>query len=1072
MQTFFLDKQDIVRVTGERFYKRGYDYYKKGRVYGLNYNPSIKSWRAHVRGTETYNVRVFFFEKDDLESSCDCPAYATHYTCKHIAAVLFAIGDDSWKNLQEDDDFSVFESAEQWESETFASRILDSFATKPARTQVARQPLEVQYTLISRINPHNQKHSLEIGLKIGTNKLSEVKNIRELLSRVKKGKGYMVTPTFHYAPENQEWQVEDRAILQQLIAILEHEALYESAYGSPIHDKKTLLLPPKLADDVLEAVSNQNHVFETNQKEKYEAIEFHRSMQKLKFHIEKPENGNFQLDVSDLEKYKFYESYNYLFAEGVFYQLSAGQAAIANQIYGMLPYQQGRSQVIANQNMEQFLSQVVPKFEELGEVTFAANTAAFLTSAPLKTKVFLEEENNSLIANIEFHYGDQVIYPYLPRPLNGLIIKRDGREEQKTIEALEKAGFLFMQNRFQLFHSEKIYFFLKEKLADLQETTDIRVSAGVKAMFSGTPSAFETKIEVDENSGMLDLTFDMNGIDHAEVIAIMEAMIEKKKFYRIPNGALLNLEEDAFTSLRKLTQNLQLKKEDIKEGELHLPAAKSLQIEDALHMEKGTYSQSFEILLQRLKHPEQLTFPVPEGLQATMRDYQLDGYQWLKSLSFYQLGGILADDMGLGKTLQTICYLLSEKNDRPENFKSIVVTPASLLYNWEKEIEKFAPSLTSLVIAGNKAQREALIEQANEYDILITSYPLLRKDTDLYEDTAFHSMVLDEAQAIKNDKTLTAKAVRKISARNRFALSGTPIENSLGELWALFETVSPSLLPGKQDFLAMEPAYISKVTRPFILRRLKKDVLHELPDKIETVQYSELTTGQKKVYAAYLEKMQSKIAETIETKGFQRGKLEILAGLTRLRQVCCHPSLFLENYQGKSGKQEQLLELLRELKQNGKRVLIFSQFSSMLTILAKTFEEENLEAFYLDGSTSSKDRLKMVDRFNAGEKSAFLISLKAGGTGLNLTGADTVILYDLWWNPAIEEQAAGRAHRMGQKNVVQVIRLIATGTIEEKIYQLQQKKRALVDQIIQPGESMLSALSEEELKELLQLNIS
>lgn len=373
------------------------------------------------------------------------------------------------------------------------------------------------------------------------------------------------------------------------------------------------------------------------------------------------------------------------------------------------------------------------------------------------------------------------------------------------------------------------------------------------------------------------------------------------------------------------------------------------------------------------------------------------------------------------------------------------------------------------VISGTKQERENLLKDTSGFDVLVTSYQLLRQDLEYYHGQTFSVMILDEAQAIKNDATKTARAVKSVSAGKRFALSGTPIENSLDELWSIFDAVLPGLFPAKRFFKQWPQEKVSRICRPFILRRVKQDVLHELPEKIEHVHTCELTDDQKKLYLGYLERIQGETKQVLEEEGLQKGRMKILAGLTRLRQLCCHPSLFLENYEGGSGKLTELLELVQHSLENRQRILIFSQFSSMLKKIRKQLEARGKDVFYLDGQTPSKDRVYMTERFNRGEKDIFLISLKAGGTGLNLTGADTVILYDLWWNPAVEDQAAGRAHRMGQKNVVQVFRMITRGTIEEKIHKLQQKKKALIENVIQPGETMLSSLSEEEIKELLEM---
>ena len=399
----------------------------------------------------------------------------------------------------------------------------------------------------------------------------------------------------------------------------------------------------------------------------------------------------------------------------------------------------------------------------------------------------------------------------------------------------------------------------------------------------------------------------------------------------------------------------------------------------------------------------------------------------------------------------------------------LVVAPASLTYNWANEFARFAPHLRVLIAAGQKEERANMLADMNQADVIVTSYPLLRRDLDMYLGRTFHTLILDEAQAIKNSSSQTAQAVKQIQAPRRFALTFTPVENSLDELWSIFEAIFPGLFPSYRKFRDLPPERIARMVRPFILRRLKKDVLEELPDRIETVQRSELTVEQKKLYAAYLSQLQDETSKDMEENGFQKNRIKILAGITRLRQLCCHPALFVEGYQGDSGKMEQLLETIQDCLAAGKRILIFSQFASMLNLIRQTLAAQGRNLFYLDGQTPSQSRVDMCRRFNEGEGELFLISMKAGGTGLNLTGADTVILYDLWWNPAVEEQAIGRAHRMGQKQVVQVIRLITEGTIEEKILELQQRKKDLIAEVIEPGDGGSTTLSEQDIRELLMV---
>ncbi len=477
------------------------------------------------------------------------------------------------------------------------------------------------------------------------------------------------------------------------------------------------------------------------------------------------------------------------------------------------------------------------------------------------------------------------------------------------------------------------------------------------------------------------------------------------------------------------------------------------------NFEQVQFTKEFLEMAAYLAQPER--FPLPEFRVTTpLRDYQQIGVKWLSMLDTYGFGGILADDMGLGKTLQTISFLTSRLS---EDSKVLILAPSSLIYNWLEEFNRFAPELDVAVVHGTREQREEII--ANRKQILVTSYPSFRQDVELYKQERFDYLILDEAQVMKNAQSKIAQLLREFEVGNCFALSGTPIENHLTELWSIFQIVLPGLLPNKQAFSKMTAKELARTIQPFVLRRHKEDVLRELPDLIEVNVLNELTDEQKTVYLAQLQQMQSQVLGATDAQ-INRSKIEILSGITRLRQICDTPSLFLDSYKGESGKLNSLRELLIQLKEGNRRVLIFSQFRNMLEQIESQLEEIGLTSYTLTGSTPANQRQEMTRAFNAGSRDAFLISLKAGGVGLNLTGADTVILVDLWWNPAVEAQAISRAHRMGQTEMVECYRLITRGTIEEKILELQENKRNLVKTVLDGNESR-SQLNAEDIREIL-----
>jgi SNF2 family DNA or RNA helicase len=474
-----------------------------------------------------------------------------------------------------------------------------------------------------------------------------------------------------------------------------------------------------------------------------------------------------------------------------------------------------------------------------------------------------------------------------------------------------------------------------------------------------------------------------------------------------------------------------------------------------------------------------LTFSeVPKPIKATLRSYQREGVNWLERLRSMYLNGVLADDMGLGKTLQAIVAL--SQHAKTSKATSLIVCPTSLLYNWKEEFHKFNPTLKTIVIDGVPSHRKKMIELVDAYDVVITSYTLLQKDIESYRPINFSYAILDEAQHIKNRGTRNARSVKMIQADHRLILSGTPIENSLDELWSLFDFLMPGFLSTYDRFMEkyirvvgeeqqQNLEYLRKKVAPFIMRRMKSDVLDDLPPVSELVYHCQLSEVQQQLYRSYAQSARDELVKLVEKEGFDRVQIHVLATLTRLKQICCHPAIFAKEKAepGDSAKYDMLLDLLQTLVEGGHKTVIFSQYTRMLHIMREDFEQMGIKYAYLDGS--SKNRLEVVNQFNEDKSiSVFLVSLKAGGTGLNLVGADTVIHYDMWWNPAVESQATDRVHRMGQKNSVSAYKLITLGTIEEKIAEMQKRKKGLVKKVVSCDDEAIAKLTWEDVLELLK----
>ena len=611
---------------------------------------------------------------------------------------------------------------------------------------------------------------------------------------------------------------------------------------------------------------------------------------------------------------------------------------------------------------------------------------------------------------------------------------------------------------------------LDEGMEEFRSLGEIRLSGSVKALTIRRPP--EISMGVSASDGWLTLTVDTGDLTGGELLKVLDAYTQKKKYYRLKNGEFLKLSDDGFMTIETIREGLSLGKAELAKKTILLPSFRALYLDQALR-EDGHISlkrdSGYKALIRGMKSVEDSDYDVPSSFTGELKAYQKTGYRWLRTLDHWGFGGILADDMGLGKTIQVIALLLSAAQEGT----SLIVCPASLIYNWEHELYRFAPSLKTATAAGTMSERRELLARMEEYQVVITSYELLKRDQEWYEKQKFRFQIIDEAQCIKNAATKSAKAVKAVRARTRFALTGTPVENHLGELWSIFDYLMPGFLFSYQKFRRLYEIPIVKegnetaasnlrrLIGPFVLRRLKKDVMKELPEKVEKIVYSAFSGEQKKLYGASVLRLKEEVESGEE-------KFKILSGLTRLRQICCDPSLCYENYRGGSAKLDTCMDVIAGAVPAGHRILLFSQFSSMFPLMEKRLSESGIDSFTLTGSTPKEERNRLAARFNAGEAQVFLISLKAGGTGLNLTGADFVILYDPWWNAAAENQASDRAHRIGQRRQVTVVRLISKGTVEENILRLQESKRELADRIVTTGTVSLAGLNREEILRLLE----
>ena len=558
------------------------------------------------------------------------------------------------------------------------------------------------------------------------------------------------------------------------------------------------------------------------------------------------------------------------------------------------------------------------------------------------------------------------------------------------------------------------------------------------------------------------MKLDIEGVDSSEYREIFSSYKNNNRLYRMKNGAYLDLKDNDLEQAFKLIDILNIYNDF---DNMKIPNNKAIYLEKLIEDEDLSFvngSKYVSNVIKKFDKVKSKNYEIPKDLNATLRDYQVSGFEFFKTLSDYQFGGILADEMGLGKTIQTIAFLLSNKDK-----KSIVITPTALIYNWKNELEKFAPTLKVGLLHAAKSEREKILDNIDNYDVILTTYTTYKNDIDKYKNINFDYCIIDEAQNIKNPDAIITKAIKNVNAKVRFALTGTPIENNLMELWSIFDFIMPGYLYNKSKFKSIfvnndkNIIELKNLIKPFILRRTKKEVITELPDKIEQKIIIDLEKEHKRAYKGYVNLITRKIKEN------NQDNITVFSYLTKLRQLCLSPELMVKNYQGKNSKLDVLINIIND--SSDEKILVFSQFTKVLEVIGKRLNEENILYSYLDGKASAKDRVKLVEEFNTNNNKVFLISLKAGGTGLNLTSANIVVHFDPWWNPAVEDQASDRAHRIGQKNVVNVIKLIAKGTAEERVINLQETKKELIEDVINgnlDNSSTLKNLSKDDIIDL------
>jgi len=993
--------------------------------------------------------------KEVIGSYCSCLDFEKNeftkdnYCCKHLVASFYSF----LRNIDDDDELRA--------------KIENSLKPKKNKSKIKEENNDDLLSLLIgdtqkeklkfeiTINKNNWSSKLQAELKIGfksnSNKLYQIRDINQFLVSLYNRVPIKYGKEFVFDIKRQCFSYEDKRLIKFIYNIknmAEHDRNFKR-HQDKLIDGKTLTIPDIMFKEFL-------HIIKKNRIYLGDGF-FYRILESEIIEDDMPipfsllnKKDSIVLEASNGLPEALTQN------EDVFLYGTTIYIPSIEQCERLSPYLNifnATSKISFNKNQEnKILKELIPSIQKITtDLTLSKEIRNKVIIGPVNFRFYFDKDKEiSLLFKVSYEghefnyfeeYTDKVIY-------------RDTNKEHEVLGIIRSLGFEEVDGKLYFFRDDAdVFKFFKYEIEKLQRYGEVFYSERFKGIKDIKKSDFKGDVRKGKFN-YFEFEFNISNISEYEVSKILRSFRDNLKYYKLENGEFLDLEDANLKEALTLIDNLLLE-DELLNNSIQVPMNKGAYLEDYLEDKELRFIESCDEIKElkgRLKNIKDKFFELPFGLQANLREYQKNGYNWFRTLDYLAFGGILGDEMGLGKTIQAITLLLS----KPDS-KTLIIAPTSLIYNWKNEFKKFAPSMKIGISNGIKEEREVLIKNYKDYDVILTTYNLLRRDAELY-DMEFDYCILDEAQNIKNQASLSAKSVKEIKSRVRFALTGTPIENSLMELWSIFDFIMPGYLYDEKKFvtryhrrLEEGPEILEELNRlvkPFILRRYKKNVIKELPDKIEKRLLVPLSDEQKVVYETYANYVKDLIQKKVEDFEFSKSKIEILSYITKLRQICLDPSVTMDNYVGTSGKIDALIELLEQSIEEGHKILVFSQFTSVLKNIGNILKEKSFLFSYLDGKVSSINRMKMVDEFNNGEIPIFLVSLKAGGTGLNLTSADIVIHFDPWWNPAVEDQATDRAHRIGQKNVVEVIKLISSGTIEEKIVELQDSKRELINKIL------------------------
>lgn len=991
------------------------------------------------------NVQINY-ALDDQDINCDCRFFQEKSYCEHLAAVeYFLKHDPEGQELLNSLSQERQEAQKRVERQSFGSLFLDTLTMNEsqqehfslsAEGEQSSYANEIWWTLRIRRLPDQRSYI--------------IRDIRSFLKLVSQESYYQIGKQYYEQLSLGQFDEASQELIAFLWRLTPDTSAQDLAFLFP-NQGRHLGIPSGFFEEGLTLLNNlaafrlgigsksYSHIAVSYLRPEHGLVRFevlvHQKAIELKV-IEKP--------------FLTFFDQRYLFENGHFYDLDRKQQKLLTALKTLPLADDLARHVFFELDEQDKLAASLLDLKHLGPVAapkaFDQRDFKVSFSFDVKDDRILLLNTSLVIEGTDFIVSSLMQLKELPLAINY-------RAKAQLLTVIEEEGFGHGLGGSKLLASQTdLVDFFQKTLPRFRQQGTVKLSDALNSR----QVVEHPQLRIERQGGLLEVSFDFTQLQEEDIDQALDALFANQSYFMAPSGQVVVFDQET----QKISKTLEeLRARSLSDGRVQLDSLAALQLSEALSdSNQVTFSQDFAQLARDLRHPE--AFPLPEiKLNASLRDYQLRGIQWLLMLNHYGFGGILADDMGLGKTLQTIAFLSVVLT---EDSKALILAPSSLIYNWQEEFHKFAPNLDVAVSYGLKPARNQTISE--NHQITITSYSSFRQDFKEYQALSYDYLILDEAQVIKNTQTKIAHYLRQFEARHCFALSGTPIENKLLEIWSIFQMVLPGLLPSQKVFLQWDANQVSRYIKPFVLRRKKEDVLPELPELTEVTYPNELADRQKAIYLAQLKQMQSRLQES-DDADIDRHKIEILSGITRLRQICDTPSLFMD-YDGDSGKLNSLRQLLLQLQENGHRALVFSQFRGMLDIAEQLLAELGMTSYKLTGSTPASQRQEMTRAFNLGSRDVFLVSLKAGGVGLNLTGADTVILIDLWWNPAVEMQAISRAHRLGQKANAEVYRLITRGTIEEKILALQEDKKHLVTTVLD-GKETRSSLTVDDIKAIL-----